>query len=53
MLSAYDSIDVINVCTLRTITELLFRELRQYPSIENFYFQTLNGVSSGFLTAII
>ena len=40
----YDPIDVINIYTLRTIIEILFRELKQYLNIENFHSQTLTGV---------
>jgi hypothetical protein len=51
--SAYDPIDVINIYTLRTIIEILFRELKQYLNIENFHSQTLNGVLFELFAAMI
>ncbi|PGF14201.1 IS4 family transposase [Natrinema sp. CBA1119] len=40
----YDPIDVMNIYTLRTLIEILFRELKQYTNIENFHSQSVNGV---------
>jgi IS4 transposase len=40
----YDPIEVIQIYTLRTLIEILFRELKQYLNVENFYSTTLNGV---------
>jgi len=40
----YDPIDVIQIYTLRTLIEILFRELKQYLNVENFHSTTLNGV---------
>lgn len=40
----YDPIDVIQIYTLRTLVEILFRELKQYLNVENFHSTTLNGV---------
>lgn len=40
----YDPIDVIEIYTLRTVIEILFRELKQYLNVENFHSTTLNGV---------
>jgi Transposase DDE domain. len=51
--SAYDPIDVINIYTLRTVIEILFRELKQYLNIENFHSQTLNGVLFELFAAMI
>ncbi|RJX47958.1 transposase, partial [Halonotius pteroides] len=51
--SAYDPIDVINIYTLRTVVEILFRELKQYLNIENFHSQTLNGVLFELFAAMI
>ena len=51
--SAYDPIDVINIYTLRTIIEILFRELKQYLNIENFHSRTLNGVLFELFAAMI
>jgi hypothetical protein len=42
--AAYDPIDVIQIYTLRTLIEILFRELKQYLNVENFHSTTLNGV---------
>jgi IS4 transposase len=42
--STYDPIDVISIYTLRTVIEILFRELKQYLHIENFHSKSLNGV---------
>jgi IS4 transposase len=39
---------VMSLYTLRTMIEILFRELKQYTSIENFHSQSLNGVLFGF-----
>jgi IS4 transposase len=32
----YDPVDVVRIYTLRTLIEILFRELKQYTNIENF-----------------
>lgn len=40
----YDPVDVMNIYTLRTLIEILFRELKQYTNIENFHSQSVNGV---------
>jgi len=40
----YDPVEVISIYTLRTIIEILFRELKQYTNVENFHSQSLNGV---------
>ena len=40
----YAPVDVINIYTLRTLIEILFRELKQYTNIEGFHSQSLNGV---------
>jgi hypothetical protein len=40
----YDPIEVIQIYTLRTLIEILFRELKQYLNVENFHSTTLNGV---------
>ena len=40
----YDPIEVIQIYTLQTLIEMLFRELKQYLNVENFYSTTLNGV---------
>lgn len=40
----YDPIDLIQIYTLRTLIEILFRELKQYLNVENFHSTTLNGV---------
>jgi len=40
----YDPVEVISIYTLRTVIEILFRELKQYTNIENFHSQSLNGV---------
>ena len=40
----YVPVDVINIYTLRTVIEILFRELKQYTNIENFHSKALNGV---------
>jgi IS4 transposase len=37
-------VEVISVYTLRTPIEILFRELKQYLNIENFYAKSLNSV---------
>ena len=42
--SEYDPIDVINIYTLRTVIEILFREWKQYLNIENFHSKSLDGV---------
>jgi len=51
--SEYDPIDVINIYTLRTVIEILFRELKQYLNIENFHSQSLNGVLFELFCALI
>jgi IS4 transposase len=33
----YDPVDVMDIYTLRTLIEILFRELKQYTNIENFH----------------
>jgi hypothetical protein len=43
---------VINIYTLRTIIEILFRELKQSLNIENFHSHTLNGVLSELFAAM-
>jgi hypothetical protein len=40
----YDPVDVMNIYTLRTLIEILFRELKQCMNIENFHSQSVNGV---------
>jgi len=40
----FDPIEVIQIYTLRTLIEILFRELKQYLNVENFHSTTLNGV---------
>ena len=42
--SAYAPVEVMSIYTLRTMIEILFRELKQYTSIETFHSQSLNGV---------
>ena len=42
--AAFDPIEVIQIYTLRTVIEILFRELKQYLNVENFHSTTLNGV---------
>jgi len=51
--SAYDPIDVITIYTLRTMIEILFRELKQYFSVENFHSKSLNGVLFELFAALI
>jgi len=51
--SAYDPIDVITIYTLRTMIEILFRELKQYLNIENFHSKSLNGVLFELFCALI
>jgi hypothetical protein len=51
--SAYDPIDVISIYTLRTVIEILFRELKQYLNIENFHSKSLNGVLFELFCALI
>jgi hypothetical protein len=51
--SAYDPIDVISIYTLRTVVEILFRELKQYLNIENFHSKSLNGVLFELFCALI
>ncbi|MFP9191278.1 hypothetical protein ACLI4Q_06415 [Natrialbaceae archaeon A-CW1-1] len=40
----YDPVDVMYIYTLRTLIEILFRELKQHTNIENFYSQSVNCV---------
>lgn len=40
----YDPVDVMRIYTLRTLIEILFREMKQYTNIENFHSESLNGV---------
>jgi hypothetical protein len=51
--SVYDPIDVINIYTLRTVIEILFREFKQYLNIENFHSKSLNGVLFELFCALI
>lgn len=51
--SAYDPIDVINIYTLRTVIEILFREFKQYLNIENFHSKSLNGVLFELFCALV
>jgi hypothetical protein len=51
--SEYDPIDVISIYTLRTVIEILFRELKQYLNGENFHSQSLNGVLFELFAALI
>jgi len=51
--SEYDPIDVISIYTLRTVIEILFRELKQYLNVENFHSQSLNGVLFELFSALI
>jgi hypothetical protein len=51
--SEYDPIDVISIYTLRTVIEILFRELKQYLNVENFHSQSLNGVLFELFCALI
>lgn len=43
-LSAYAPVEVMSIYTLRTMIEILFRELKRYTNMENFHSQSLNGV---------
>ena len=47
--SEYDPIDVISIYTLRTVIEILFRELKQYLNGENFHSTTLTACCSSCL----
>lgn len=40
----YAPVEVMIIYTLRTMIEILFRELKQYTNIENVHSQSLNGV---------
>jgi len=40
----YEPVDVVSIYTLRTLIEILFRELKQYMNIEEFHSTSLNGV---------
>ena len=51
--SAYDLIDIVSIYTLRTVIEILFRELKQYLNIENFHSKSLNGVLFELFAALI
>ena len=51
--SEYDPIDVISIYTLRTVIEILFREMKQYLNVENFHSQSLNGVLFELFSALI
>jgi hypothetical protein len=51
--SAYDPINIVSFWSLRTITEILFRELKQYLNIENFHSKSLNGVLFELFAALI
>ncbi|GAD53909.1 hypothetical protein MBEHAL_2669 [Halarchaeum acidiphilum MH1-52-1] len=42
--SEYAPVEVMSIYTLRTMIEILCRELKQYTSIENFHSKSLNGV---------
>ena len=42
--SACAPVEVMSIYTLRTMIEILFRELKQYTNIESFHSQSLNGV---------
>ena len=42
--SGYAPVEVMSIYTLRTMIEILFRELKQYTNIETFHSQSLNGV---------
>jgi IS4 transposase len=51
--SEYDPVDVISIYTLRTVIEILFRELKQYLNAENFHSQSLDGVLFELFCALI
>jgi hypothetical protein len=51
--SEYDPVDVISIYTLRTVIEIIFRELKQYLNVENFHSQSLNGVLFELFCALI
>ncbi len=51
--SAYDSIDVISIYSLRTVIEILCRELKQYFNIKKFHSKSLNGVLFEVFCALI
>jgi len=53
MSSVYNPIDLISIYTHRTVIEILFRELKQYLNIENFYLKSLNGVLFEMFAALI
>ena len=42
--SEHDPVEVISIYTLRTMIEILFRELKQYTNVEQFHLQSLNSV---------
>jgi len=44
---------VISIYSLRTVIEILFRELKQYLNIENFHSKSLNGVLFELFCAMI
>ena len=39
----YDPVDVISIYTLRTLIEILFRELKQYTNVQEFHSKSFNG----------
>lgn len=49
----YDPVDVMDIYTLRTLIEILFRELKQYTTIENFHSQSVTGVLFEVFCALI
>jgi hypothetical protein len=51
--SAYDPVDVIGIYMLRTLLDILFRELKQYLNVESFHSQSLNGVLFELFCALI
>ena len=49
----YDPVDVMNIYMLRTLIEILFRELKQYMNVENFHSRSVNGVLFELFSTLI
>ena len=49
----YTPVEIVSIYTLRTLIEILFRELKQYLNIENFHSKSLNGVLFELFCALI
>lgn len=51
--SEYDTVNIVDIFTLRTLIEIVFRELKQYMNVERFHSPSLIGVLFELLSILL